>query len=73
MTINKMESWYDQEEDILDIELQKKEYWKSIELAKDIVMDIAKEGSIINIEILNASKVFSGDKKRVIEIARPAS
>ncbi len=65
-----METWYDKEEDILDIQLDKKEYWKSIELPNGVVIDISKDGTITGIEILNASKVFSGDVKRVIETAQ---
>ncbi|MDP1694119.1 MAG: DUF2283 domain-containing protein [Candidatus Woesearchaeota archaeon] len=66
-------SYYDQKEDILDIELQKKDYWKSIELPNGIIIDIAKEGSIISIEILKASKIFLGDNKKVIEMAKSAA
>lgn len=62
--------WYDKEEDILNIELNKGVYWKSLELDNGIIIDIAKNGSITGIEILKASKVFSGDKKRVIEYAK---
>ena len=65
------ETWYDKEEDILNIELAKKEYWKTIELPNGINIDIAKDGSITGIEILRASKVFSGDIKKVIEQAKP--
>ena len=57
------------EEDILLIEFKDGEYWKSIELSKDIVMDVTKDGDILSIEIFNASKTFSGDLKKVIEIA----
>ena len=64
---------YDKEEDILNIELNKGEYWKSVELPNGIVIDIAKDGSIIAIEILHASKVFSGDVKKVIEAASMAA
>lgn len=64
------ETSYDKEEDILNIELAKKEYWKTIELPNGINIDIAKDGSITGIEILRASKVFSGDIKKVIEQAR---
>ena len=64
-----METWYDKEEDILNIQLNDK-YWKSIELSNGVVIDIAKDGSIAGIEIMNASKVFSGDTKKVIEMAR---
>ena len=65
------ETWYDKDEDILNIELKKKEYWKTIELPNGINIDIAKDGSITGIEILRASKVFSGDVKKVIEQAKP--
>ena len=68
-----MERWYDKEEDILNIELEKKEYWKSIELPNGIIIDISKDGSIISIEILRASKIFSGDVKKVIDTAKVAA
>mgnify|MGYP001598037927 FL=1 len=54
---------YDKKADILNIDLDDKEYWKSVELPNGMVMDIAKDGSIISIEILWASKFFSGDAK----------
>jgi uncharacterized protein YuzE len=66
-----MLSTYDKEEDVLNIQLKEKDYWKSIELPNGIVIDIAKDGSIISIEILRASQVFSGDVKKVIETAEP--
>ena len=62
-----MEQWYDKEEDILGIRLKDEVYWKSIELPNGIVLDISKEGVIIGIEIQQASKIFSGDVKKVIE------
>ena len=64
-----MEKWYDKEEDILNIQLKEGKYWKSVELPNGIVFDISKEGSILSVEILRASKVFSGDVKKVIETA----
>ena len=64
-------TWYDKEEDVLNIQLKEGEYWKSIELPNGIVIDIDKEGVITAIEILRASKVFSGDVKRVLEHAKP--
>ena len=63
-------TWYDQEEDILNIELGNGDYWKSIGLPDGIIIDIAKDGAITGIEILKASKVFSGDVKKVIERAK---
>ena len=62
--------WYDKEEDILNIELQKKGYWKTVELPNGINIDVAKDGAITSIEILKASKIFSGDVRKVIEQAK---
>ena len=64
-----MKKWYDKEEDILNLELKNGVYWKSIELPDGVIFDIAKDGSILSVEILRASKVFSGDVKKVIEAA----
>lgn len=63
-----MEEWYNKEEDILNIEINDGEYWKSIELPNGIIIDIDKNGKIKAIEILEASKVFSGDVKKVLEM-----
>ena len=65
-----MEMSYDDEEDILSIQLSNEAYWKSIELPNGVVFDVAKDGKITSIEILRASKVFSGDVKNVIELAK---
>ena len=65
--------WYDKEADILNLELSDKEYWKSIELGNGVVVDIAQDGSITSIEILNASKSFFGDAQKVIEMAESLS
>jgi uncharacterized protein YuzE len=67
------ETWYDKEADVLNIELNEKEYWKSIELPNGIVVDIAKDGTITSIEVLGASKLFHGDAKKIIESASSAS
>ena len=64
---------YDKQADVLNIDLENKEYWKSVELPNGMVVDIAKDGSIISIEILWASKFFSGDAKKVIEMAKQVS
>ncbi|HIG93653.1 MAG: hypothetical protein QT02_C0002G0046 [archaeon GW2011_AR9] len=67
-----MENWYDKDEDIFNIQLKKEGYWKSVELPNGVIIDIAKDGSIVSIEILRASQVFSGDVRRVIEAAEKA-
>ncbi len=68
-----METHYDTEEDILSIQLDDKEYWKSVELSDGVVIDISKDGTIIAIEIPNARKVFSGDSKKVLQKAQTVS
>ena len=65
-----MKQWYDKEEDILGVRLQEKEYWKSIELANGIVIDVSKDGSVIGLEIPKASKVFLKDSRKVIDSAK---
>ena len=65
-----MEQWYDKEEDILGVRLQDKEYWKSVELQNGIVIDISKDGTIIGIEIPQASKMFLKDMKQILESAK---
>ena len=67
------EIWYDKEADVLNVEINDKEYWKSVELPNGIIIDISKDGSMISIEILNASKLFYGDTQKVIENAKPVS
>ena len=67
-----MESWYDKEEDILNIQLKREGYWKSVELPNGVIIDVAKDGSIVSIEILRASKVFTGDVRQVIDAAEKA-
>ena len=62
-----MDKWYDKEEDVLNIEINEGEYWKSIELPNGIIIDIDRNGKILSIEILKASKIFSGDVKKVID------
>lgn len=64
------EIWYDDEADVLNVEINDKEYWKSIELGNGVVIDIAKDGSITSIEILHASKLLRGDARKVIESAK---
>lgn len=65
-----MKTWYDKEEDILGIQIKEADYWKSIELPNGIVIDVSKNGEVIGIEIPQASKIFSGDVKKVIETAK---
>lgn len=65
-----IETWYDEEEDIFNIELNVGEYWKTIELDNGVNLDITKDGKITGIEIFKASKIFSKDLKKVLENAK---
>lgn len=67
--------WYDDEEDILNIQLgsNKNDYWKSIELPNGIIIDISRKGKITGIEILRAKKIFTGEAFKVIEFSREVS
>ena len=67
------EIWYDEEADVLNIEINEKEYWKSLEFPNGFIFGISKDGSITAIEILNASKKFSGEAHKIIESAKSLS
>jgi uncharacterized protein YuzE len=64
------ESWYDAEEDVLGIQFSKKKYWKSVEVAPNVVVDLAKSGEIIGIEILKAKESFRKDVPLIISNAK---
>ena len=52
------EIWYDGKEDVLGIQLKSKDYWKSVEVSKNVVVDLSDDGEIIGIEILGARRSF---------------
>ncbi len=56
--MNKSKLWYDSEEDILGLQVTGKKYWKSVEIAPNVVIDISKSGEITGFEISNARKSF---------------
>jgi uncharacterized protein YuzE len=64
------ESWYDASEDILGIQFSKKKYWKSVEVAPNVIVDLAKNGEIIGIEILKAKESFKEDVPVIISNAK---
>jgi uncharacterized protein YuzE len=61
-----MDSWYDAEEDILGMTLEKKPYWKSVEMGS-VIIDLSHDGSVIGIEVIKASKVLSEDVHAVLQ------
>ena len=64
-----IETWYDQQEDVLGIQLREKGYWKSVEVSKNVVVDLSKSGEIIGVEILAAKDSFKQDIPLVISKA----
>ena len=68
-----VETFYDKDEDILNVQLKESGYWKSVELPNGVVIDISKDGTIVAIEFIRASETFSGDLKMIIEAATAAA
>ncbi|GEM_PF-1580629 len=64
------ELWYDAEEDILGIQIGKKQYWKSVEVAPNVVVDLSKNGEIIGVEILKAKESFKQNAPVIISSAK---
>ena len=63
------ETWYDETEDILGIQLKNREYWKSVEVSKNVVVDLSEGGEIIGIEILGAKRSFKKDAPLIVSKA----
>ena len=47
---------YDEEEDVLGIQLKSRGYWRSVEVSENVVVDLTKKGEIIGIEIHGARR-----------------
>jgi uncharacterized protein YuzE len=56
---------YDKKEDILSVQLSTKKYWKSVEIAHNVVVDISKAGEITGFEIPDGLDSRSADPQRV--------
>ncbi len=56
--INKKLIHYDREADVLAVYIKKGQEEEFVEVAPDINVELDKKGSVIGIEILNASKVL---------------
>ena len=58
---------YDAEEDILGIQLDdRKKYWKSVEVAPNVIVDLSKTGEITGVEILKAKESFKKDDVPIV-------
>ncbi len=60
------EIWYDNEEDILGIQVARTKYWKSVEVSKNVVVDLAEDGEIIGVEIFQAKQHFKKDAPLIV-------
>jgi uncharacterized protein YuzE len=47
-----MEVHYDEEEDVLGIQLKSRRHWRGVEVGEHVILDLAKDGEIVGIEIL---------------------
>jgi len=63
------ETWYDEKEDILGIQLKNRGYWKSVEVSKNVVVDLSNRGDIIGIEIFGAKRSFKKDAPLIVSRA----
>lgn len=64
------ELWYDAEEDVLGIQIGRKRYWKSVEVAPNVIIDLTKNGEIAGVEILKAKESFKQDVPMIISSAK---
>jgi uncharacterized protein YuzE len=67
------EIWYDSEEDILGIQVANGKYWKSVEVSKNVVVDISNNGKIIGVEIFQAKRHFKKDAPMIVAKASDRS
>lgn len=67
------EIWYDNEEDVLGIQVTSKKYWKSIEVSKNVVVDLAEDGDIIGVEIFHAKQHLKKDAPLIVARASSRS
>jgi len=58
--------WYDDEEDVLGIQVANGKYWKSVEVSRDVVLDLSNEGKIIGVEIFQAKRHLKKDAPLVV-------
>ncbi len=63
------EVWYDKEADTIGIMLKDKSHWKGVEVSKHVVVDLAKDGEIVGIEILGVKEAFKKDAPLIVSMA----
>lgn len=55
------DNWYDGKEDVHGIQQKSKDCLKSVEVSKNVVVDLSDGGEIIGIEILGDRRSFKRD------------
>lgn len=68
-----MKVTYDSEADALNMQLQGGDYEESREVSEGIVIDYSKNGEIMSIEILDASKKISSEVIEDISPPKPTA
>lgn len=58
--------WYDNEEDVLGIQVADGKYWKSVEVSRNVVIDLSNDGKIIGVEIFHAKRHLRKDAPLVV-------
>lgn len=63
------ETWYDEKEDVLGMHLKNRRSWRSLEVGRNVVIDLSREGEIVGIEILAAKQFFKKDAPLLVSKA----
>ena len=63
------ETWYDKEEDILGMHVKGKPSYGSVEVGKNVVVDLSKEGEIVGIEVHGAKRYFKENAPQMVSKA----
>ncbi len=66
-----MKITYDPDADAMNIEFQKGKYHISKEIAEGIIIDYTKDGKVISIELLDASKRMPAKSIRDVTVGIP--
>jgi uncharacterized protein YuzE len=67
------EIWYADEEDVLGIQVTNGKYWKSVEVSRNVVVDVSRDGKIIGVEIFQAKRHLKKDAPLIVAKASTRS
>lgn len=63
------ETWYDEKEDVLGMHVKDKLSWRSVEVSRQVIVDLSKEGEIVGVEIHGAKQFFKKDAPLIVSKA----